>query len=374
MSKTNKNIFPMVFMAMGCLTVLGANNTSLRSIEHNQLSIAAGTDGKSYIATAKMTQPQSDNGEISGDAIISVKYFDGLGREEQNVIQNGSPSGDLADYTEYNTRGKASRKWLSIRKTSSGDNVDFCPLDTLTGHLSGDTAPYTSIFYENTPEARELENRGPGQAWQNHAGVRKEYRLNSSSIDSLKCRYYRVTPEGVLKREGNYPTGDLHVTVTTDEDGHCVTEFVDKDQHKVLSRQRMGTTYVDTYYVYDVYGNLCYVLPPKASTLLSNELDSIPDANEHIQKLCYVYKYDHRNRCIEKKLPGCASIYYVYDSCDNLVYSQDGNQRARGKWSFTAYDALGRVAYTGERTISSTASSAYKRILPFLTTSHTAVI
>ena len=349
----------MSFILVLSYQILKANDgISMLSIEDDHPIIHAGSLSKNYIVSAKFTIPStSTDGVVDRGAIITAKYFDGLGREEQNVIQNGSPSGDLADYTEYNTRGKASRKWLPVKVSSIGGNADFCPLNTLAGQLSGDTAPYTSIYYEATQESRELETRAPGQAWQQHAGVRKEYRLNSSSVDSLKCGYYKVTPTGVLKRAGNYPTGELYVTIITDEDGHRVTEFVDKDQHKVLSRQQIGSSFADTYYVYDIYGNLCYVLPPMASASLANLQNTIPDTNEHIQKLCYVYKYDHRNRCIEKKLPGCSPVYYIYDSCDNLVYSQDGNQRSRGKWSFTAYDALGRVAYTGERSLSSTAST-----------------
>ena len=341
----------MSFILVLSYQILKANDgISMLSIEDDHPIIHAGSLYKNYIVSAKLTHPsQLTDGVLDREAIITVKYFDGLGREEQNVIRYGSGDllSDLVDYTEYNSRGKASRKWLPVINSSQGGNADFCPIGSMGGHPSGDTAPYTSIYYEATQESRELETRAPGQAWQQHAGVRKEYRLNSSSVDSLKCGYYKVTPTGVLKRAGNYPTGELYVTIITDEDGHRVTEFVDKDQHKVLSRQQIGSSFADTYYVYDIYGNLCYVLPPMASASLANLQNTIPDTNEHIQKLCYVYKYDHRNRCIEKKLPGCSPVYYIYDSCDNLVYSQDGNQRSRGKWSFIAYDALGRVAYSG---------------------------
>jgi len=56
---------------------------------------------------------------------------------------------------------------------------------------------------------------------------------------------------------------------------------------------------------------------------------------------------DKRSRCIEKKLPGCEPIYYAYDRSDQLIYTQDGNQRKSRQWTFTIPDELGRIALTG---------------------------
>ena len=46
-------------------------------------------------------------------------------------------------------------------------------------------------------------------------------------------------------------------------------------------------------------------------------------------------------------LPGCDSISMRYDRADRLVFSQDGNRRAKGEWSFFFYDVFGRPAVTG---------------------------
>ena len=50
---------------------------------------------------------------------------------------------------------------------------------------------------------------------------------------------------------------------------------------------------------------------------------------------------------MEKKIPGKAWEYLVYNKLDQLVLSQDGLQRVANQWSFTKYDALGRVVITG---------------------------
>ena len=59
------------------------------------------------------------------------------------------------------------------------------------------------------------------------------------------------------------------------------------------------------------------------------------------------YKYDHRNHCTRKVLPGCDSISMRYDKADRLIFSQDGNQRAKGEWSFFFYDVFGRQTVSG---------------------------
>lgn len=61
----------------------------------------------------------------------------------------------------------------------------------------------------------------------------------------------------------------------------------------------------------------------------------------------YSYRYDNRNRCIYKHLPGSEPIYLVYDNADRLIFSQDGEQRAQGKWRFHIPDSLGRECITG---------------------------
>jgi RHS repeat-associated protein len=62
-----------------------------------------------------------------------------------------------------------------------------------------------------------------------------------------------------------------------------------------------------------------------------------------------LYFSSHRNRLVEKKIPGKDWEYIVYDNLDRPVLTQDANQRvpSTNEWLFTKYDALGRVIYTG---------------------------
>jgi len=154
------------------------------------------------------------------------------------------------------------------------------------------------------------------------------------------------TPTLVLS--GSYAANELFKIITKDEnhDGtsasdHTTEEFKDKQGRVILRRTFNNETKHDTYYVYDDYGNLTYVLPPK-----SEPDDALPNSTE-LDELCYQYKYDVRNRLIEKKVPGKKWESIVYNNLDQPILTQDSVLKNENKWLFTKYDAFGRVAYTG---------------------------
>ncbi|WP_426049166.1 RHS repeat domain-containing protein [Chryseobacterium sp. NFX27] len=100
-----------------------------------------------------------------------------------------------------------------------------------------------------------------------------------------------------------------------------------------------STENADTYYVYNEYNQLAFVIPPKAA--------AVADLTTVLGSLCYMYRYDGRNRLVLKKLPGKGWEYMVYDKQDRLIMTQDAVMGAQKQWLFTKYDQFGRVAYTG---------------------------
>ena len=132
-------------------------------------------------------------------------------------------------------------------------------------------------------------------------------------------------------------SGQLSVVKTTDEDLNVSYTFTDEMGHVVLTRQMKGSETHDTYYVYDDKSNLCFVLQP------------MYQSSANLDLYAFQYKYDGRNRCIWKKLPGAGYMEMVYDNADRLVFSQDGNQRAltSGNWTYYKYDGLNRLTEQG---------------------------
>ncbi len=101
---------------------------------------------------------------------------------------------------------------------------------------------------------------------------------------------------------------------------------------------------------------ILYVLAERNCGLRTEQIaDIINRRRLHVRKdgqpvtstQAYVYKYDGKGRCVSKRLPGCAPILYRYDKGDVPVFTQDGEMRKKGKWSFSFRDALGRDAISG---------------------------
>ena len=209
----------------------------------------------------------------------------------------------------------------------------------------GDTYPYSETKYEASPLNRITEQYGPGQSWRtNNRRAATDYMTNSASGD-LACKRYSLSGDN-LYQNGPYDAGTLYVTKTTDENNNVSYEFKDKSGRVVLQRQMNGAA-CDTYYVYDDFGNLRYVLPPYAAdATASTGTTYLPTANA-VADYAFIYKYDSRNRCTEKKLPGADWIFSVYDKADRLRLTQDGVQRSNDEWTYYKYDLLGRQIVMG---------------------------
>ncbi|KAF0200125.1 MAG: RHS repeat-associated core domain-containing [Bacteroidetes bacterium] len=135
------------------------------------------------------------------------------------------------------------------------------------------------------------------------------------------------------------------------EDGAITYEFKDKLGNVVLKRSKAPLDkYADTYYVYDDFNLLRFVISPEGSAQITG---SFYLTHHLARKYVYFYKYDSRKRLIEKKLPGKESEYTVYNKMDMPIMYQDGNMRKMNgsakayEWQYTKYDALGRVIITG---------------------------
>lgn len=309
---------------------------------------------QNYIFTVVPRIASSNINNLTPDnSLQTVQYFDGLGRPTQTVQINANPQKyDLVSNKEYDALGRESNDWLPV--TAPYNNGAFLKIDNFKTRASityvDDKKPYSVPTYEASPLSRITEQYGPGQDWQSKdKKVKTEYLGNNTSYI---CKWYKSIDDKKIinisrtSATANYAASQLYVTKLTDEDGKISYEFKDKIGQTVLTRQMEGTTVHDTYYVYDSYGNLRAVLPPMAADNLSS--GTWTDVNNtYLQQYAYLYKYDERNRCIAKKLPGSGWIYNIYDKADRLIFTQDSVQRVRKEWTFTVPDIYGRTVLTG---------------------------
>ncbi|MCL6220970.1 DUF6443 domain-containing protein, partial [Zunongwangia pacifica] len=410
---------------------------------------------ENYVYTRTYRQPYSTSLSHSqvtpAKATESITYFDGLGRPMQQIgIKQSGGTKDIITHIGYDAYGRQDKEYLPYVEGSSTAGTyrssgvlvdlenyyhsryeeDFSGMTNSTSQVDG-LPVYSEKHLESSPLSRVLEQGAPGKSWRvnktsdsDHT-IKFDYQTNTGS----EVRLYEVSLsssyEPGLLLSGYYDPGELYKTVVKDENWssgklHTVEEFKDKQGRVVLKRTYgpadknmdgnigSGESVVahDTYYVYDDYGNLTYVLPPKASVLSLNDLlegsssggsttgsdavysqavvgngetleltssdvivlqpgfhaqsgstfrASIDEAstggtdNSPLSELCYQYRYDHRNRLIEKKLPGKGWERIVYNKLDQPILTQDALQadKPTKEWLFTKYDAFGRVVYTG---------------------------
>ena len=287
-----------------------------------------------------------DNQELQIKDIVTHVEYDGLGRQEKEYLPYVSPNSD------------------GSINTSAALATQNYYLNNYADDFQGITDPtqvnaFSQKRFEDAPLSRVLQQAAPGEDWK--LGNDHEITLEYAANELDEVRYYDVSLDSdytptLTGGVDYYNANQLVKTVTKDEnwteaDGnnHTTEEFTNKNGQVILKRTYNNNQAHDTFYIYDDYGNLTYVLPPKVTTA-----DGISD-NE-LAELCYQYKYDHRNRLVEKKIPGKGWEYIVYDKLDRPVLTQDANQRTNNEWLFTKYDVLGRVAYTGIYTHGSTIS------------------
>lgn len=287
-----------------------------------------------YILTRTML---SEDSEKYSD---EIQFYDGLGRESERTISDGSKR-IAPSYRhflqEYDSLGRVEKKWLPAISNKTYLNPEICKVVIDPAYSTEDKRTYSQTIYDpSSNQNRVSRHYGPGEAWAEHP-VKREYMTNTST-ELLSCSFYYINEYNYLARQNDYRPGELSVTKVTDEDGKTTYSFVDKQGRTVLVRQLNGSEKADTYYVYDNMGRLRFVLPPMMN-------DNISLSN--LEMYAYEYRYDNYSRCISRKLPGCSAVKYVFDKTDRIILTQDGNQSSKDEWTFTFYDNIGREVVKG---------------------------
>jgi len=302
--------------------------------------------------------PLNENGRMILDdlpALVTINYFDGLGRPYQTVRRAFTPLGDnLATLTEHDSFGRVIRSWLPTPVDAGIDYMPWVAFTLRSKDQYKDDRPFTENIYSEIRFANsevyrdelvavqapgaDMNNRRTGRAVnanQNQASTIRRFRVNNTSNQLYNAGFHN---EKALISEQ-----------TTDEDGRVHITFTDNFGRTIMTRQRNWSQNHDTYYVYNDLGQLAYMLPPMASAALANRPkgDDICSEETIMQQFAFVYKYDSRGNQTAKRLPGADWVYYVFDGANRPVLRQDGNMRANNQWKVMKYDRLGRLIYTG---------------------------
>jgi RHS repeat-associated protein len=300
------------------------------------------TPGENYIQSKTYLDY---NGTTPTKTSETVQYFDGLGRPKQIVNVKASPLGkDVVTHIEYDGFGRQVKDYLPVPQagTLNGAIVPT-PLANATNTPYGSEKIYAEKILENSPLDRIQQQIQVGNDWSSKP-VKFDYDAN---VWEDYVRKYETTTTWVDGRTETsvqllqyFQASQLYKSTVTDEDGNKTIEFKNGKGQLLLVRKVLNATQnTDTYYVYNEYDQLAFVIPPLASA------PTVETAT--VENLYYQYRYDGRNRLVEKKLPGKGWEYMVYDKQDRLIATRDTNLKDLNQWMYTKYDQFSRVIMTG---------------------------
>lgn len=236
-----------------------------------------------YIEEVDLSNVQASD---SDDRIEEITYMDGLRRAIQNIqLDVGGQSENLVTHYEYDAYGRKLKSYLPYAITGSSFSYRPNALSETesfynTSEFENTTNPFYQYKYSNDPTQKMIESSAPGLSWNMSNGntQKQEHQIDYVSDDVINF--------GI-----NYPTNRItspslnYVSKTQNADAFYITRyknenwngtgddnttllFYNEDENLVLKRSYNNDEAHDTYYVYDDFGNLTYVIPPKAADII----------------------------------------------------------------------------------------------------------
>ncbi|CAD0225799.1 DUF6443 domain-containing protein [Chryseobacterium sp. JV274] len=300
---------------------------------------------------------------LSGDCTKkteTVTYFDGLGRPKQIVSVKATTTGkDLVTPITYDAFGRQAKEILPVPANTLNSAIHTGIVNESTANsYYGAANAYTEKEIENSPLDRIKQVAQPGDPWKMSSGHTQKFKyevnlgtevkkfITNTTTNTVGTDNKTISSVSIASGSGFYDAGILYKNTVTDEDGTPVIQFQNGRGETVLVRRTDGAQNIDTYYVYNEYGQKAFVIPALAVKKIEQNNNVV--TTDILNTYCYQYRYDGLDRQVEKRLSGrddWESV--VYDAADRPVLTQDVNLKNKGQWLLTKYDAFGRVAYTG---------------------------
>ncbi|MGE8431245.1 DUF6443 domain-containing protein [Chryseobacterium joostei] len=312
-------------------------------------SLYGQTNTENYLQTKTYLEPVTATSSTAKQ-IQTVEYYDGLGRVKQSVNVKASPLGnDIVNHTVFDDFGRQTINYLPIphNTTQNGEFFTDPLMNGANPNIYGSEKFYSEKILENSPLDRIKEKINVGNDW-TAKPIKYEYGTNiNGEVKRYTATFNYSTFQSDITLTGTYAENLLHKNTITDEDGNKIIEFTNSQGKTLLVRKMLSdSAYADTYYVYNNYDQLAFIIPPLAENSVLNE--------QTVNDLCYQYKFDERSRLVEKKLPGKGWEQMVYNKSGKIVLYRDANLKSgipgfieNEAWVFTKYDKYGRIAYTG---------------------------
>ena len=307
------------------------------------------------------------------DVLQVSEYVDGFGRPMQSVSEKASPlQKDGVSMHVYDATGREVKMYMPFISNIAvaGDVADDGNFKTNAaqqqtafnqGVYTGESFFYSQADFENSPLNRVTKAYAQGNSWTGASrGTTVKSVVNTTGAGGDNVRIWDV-----LAAIGSLPTssavytaGQLYKSIATDENGLQVIEYKDKDGHVVLKKSQ-NTAPIDagtgsghagwlcTYYVYDDYGNMRFIITPRVVELIDG---SWAITQALADELCYRNEYDDFGRKVISKSPGAGEEWFVYDKRGRIVMSQDANMRqaSQKQWKYYQYEnSLDRLKSTG---------------------------
>lgn len=264
------------------------------------------TTTQNYIKNTTYQVPvttATQSGASNDDKLETVSYYDGLGRPTQSVAQRAGGTGrDIISIQEYDALGRSPKQYLPVHLPANGGNYRTTDLKVAINNYysgeypedaisSGVINAYSETLYDGSWENRPLEQGAPGASWvldptsdTDHT-LKSEY--SSNTVSELNGPNYTQGDDVLnfqvsysnnnlnapsLSIVGLFSENELYKSITKDENwnsasgkDHTTEQFVNKKGQLLLKRTYDNNIRHDTYYIYDQYDNLTFVLPPKAT-------------------------------------------------------------------------------------------------------------
>ncbi len=328
------------------------------------------------------------------DVVQSTQYYDGMGRPEQTVVKQGSlvtnaanPNSysnatDLVNTHVYDATGRETISYLPFGMSAAQSpdvtndgNFKVSPFQQqvafFNAQLTGQTGEtnvgsgglnwaYGKTNYDQTPLNRIVSSVAPGANWVGSEGTSSVHSVQqgqyiNTATDNVREWTIAMTQGSIPTSSGLYPAGSLYKTIITNEQGVQTIQYRDEDGQIILQKVELTAApdngsgsahagWLCTYYVYDDYGNMRFIITPKVVQAIDGSWVISQTAAD---QLCYRFEYDLLNRIGIKKTPGEGEVWIVYDTRNRPILVEDANLRPSHQWWFIKYDGLDRMVVNG---------------------------